>query len=129
MFGKKHVDHHGPEGDAELHCSFCNKSQHDVQKLIAGPTVFICDECVAVCADIMADDRWAGKARAAPGAEVEASINETDAGLALKCALCGMPSPVEDVLLVAGRGVLCPGCVGEIEAAFATRNPEPAEPS
>src|SRR5881398_192336 len=39
-----------------LRCSFCNKDQNDVRKLIAGPTVFICDECVEVCKDIIADD-------------------------------------------------------------------------
>jgi ATP-dependent Clp protease ATP-binding subunit ClpX len=45
-------------GEAEvLRCSFCNKDQNDVRKLIAGPTVFICDECVDVCNDIIADDR------------------------------------------------------------------------
>ncbi len=44
-------------GDSDvLHCSFCNKNQNDVRKLIAGPTVFICDECVEVCNDIIADD-------------------------------------------------------------------------
>jgi hypothetical protein len=36
-----------------LYCSFCGKSQHEVHKLIAGPTVFICDECVALCTDIV----------------------------------------------------------------------------
>jgi uncharacterized protein (TIGR02391 family) len=39
-----------------LRCSFCNKDQNDVRKLIAGPTVFICDECVDVCNDIIEDD-------------------------------------------------------------------------
>jgi len=38
-----------------LFCSFCAKSQHDVKKLIAGPAVFICDECSALCAKIVAD--------------------------------------------------------------------------
>ena len=37
-------------------CSFCNKDQNDVRKLIAGPNVFICDECIEVCNDIVADD-------------------------------------------------------------------------
>jgi ATP-dependent Clp protease ATP-binding subunit ClpX len=40
-----------------LRCSFCNKSQREVKKLIAGPTVFICDECVDICLDIIAEDR------------------------------------------------------------------------
>ncbi len=45
------------QGDSEiLRCSFCNKDQNDVRKLIAGPTVFICDECVEVCNDIISDD-------------------------------------------------------------------------
>ena len=38
-------------------CSFCNKDQNDVRKLIAGPNVFICDECIEVCNDIVADDK------------------------------------------------------------------------
>src|SRR5450755_1050980 len=40
-----------------LRCSFCNKSQRDVKQLIAGPTVYICDECVDICLDIIAEDR------------------------------------------------------------------------
>src|SRR5262249_54099790 len=39
-----------------LYCSFCGKSQHDVAKLIAGPAVFICDECVGLCTDIVRDE-------------------------------------------------------------------------
>ena len=42
--------------EAVLRCSFCNKDQNDVRKLIAGPTVFIWDECVKGCNDIIADD-------------------------------------------------------------------------
>jgi len=44
------------DGGELLRCSFCNKDQNDVRKLIAGPTGFICDECVDVCNDIIADD-------------------------------------------------------------------------
>jgi ATP-dependent Clp protease ATP-binding subunit ClpX len=40
-----------------LRCSFCNKSQREVRKLIAGPSVYICDECVDICLDIIAEDR------------------------------------------------------------------------
>ena len=43
------------DGDM-LRCSFCGKSQHEVRKLIAGPTVYICNECVEVCLDIIAED-------------------------------------------------------------------------
>ena len=44
------------DADDVLRCSFCNKSQNDVKKLIAGPAVFICDECVDVCNEIISDD-------------------------------------------------------------------------
>merc|ERR1711988_204111 len=45
-------------GDSKntLYCSFCGKSQHEVRKLIAGPTVFICDECVELCQDIIREE-------------------------------------------------------------------------
>src|SRR5271157_1728473 len=39
-----------------LYCSFCGKSQHEVRKLIAGPTVFICDECIELCMDIIREE-------------------------------------------------------------------------
>ena len=39
-----------------LYCSFCGKSQHEVRKLIAGPSVFICDECVDLCNDIITEE-------------------------------------------------------------------------
>jgi len=44
------------DGKATLYCSFCGKSQHEVRKLIAGPTVYICDECVELCMDIIREE-------------------------------------------------------------------------
>jgi len=46
----------GSETKNTLYCSFCGKSQHEVRKLIAGPTVFICDECVELCMDIIREE-------------------------------------------------------------------------
>jgi ATP-dependent Clp protease ATP-binding subunit ClpX len=46
----------GDEGDKLLYCSFCGKSQHEVRKLIAGPSVFVCDECVELCNDIIREE-------------------------------------------------------------------------
>jgi ClpX C4-type zinc finger/Glyoxalase superfamily protein len=60
--GAHNTDRHAPTrggGSAAqtmLYCSFCGKSQHEVRKLIAGPTVFICDECVSLCDDIIDDE-------------------------------------------------------------------------
>ncbi len=44
------------KGDKLLYCSFCGKSQHEVRKLIAGPSVFVCDECVELCNDIIREE-------------------------------------------------------------------------
>ena len=57
-----------------LYCSFCGKSQHEVKKLIAGPSVFICDECIDLCNDIIRDE-------VTPEAE--------------KAAKDGLPTPLE----------------------------------
>jgi ATP-dependent Clp protease ATP-binding subunit ClpX len=51
------------EGGGSLKCSFCGKSQNDVRKLIAGPTVYICDECIELCNDIIADEWEEEKSR------------------------------------------------------------------
>jgi ATP-dependent Clp protease ATP-binding subunit ClpX len=50
----------GSDAKSTLYCSFCGKSQHEVRKLIAGPTVFICDECVELCNDIIREETKAG---------------------------------------------------------------------
>ncbi|MDO6482477.1 ATP-dependent Clp protease ATP-binding subunit ClpX [Shimia thalassica] len=50
-----------------LYCSFCGKSQHEVRKLIAGPTVFICDECVELCMDIIREETKASGLKASEG--------------------------------------------------------------
>jgi len=50
-------DKHGKDGGGKLlYCSFCGKSQHEVRKLIAGPAVFVCDECVELCNDIIREE-------------------------------------------------------------------------
>ena len=56
-------------GDSKntLYCSFCGKSQHEVKKLIAGPTVFICDECVELCMDIIREENKSSISRSREG--------------------------------------------------------------
>ena len=49
-------DKSGKDGDKLLYCSFCGKSQQEVRKLIAGPSVYVCDECVELCNDIIKDE-------------------------------------------------------------------------
>ena len=50
------ADTKGATGEKTLYCTFCGKSQHEVKKLIAGPSVFICDECIDLCNDIIRDE-------------------------------------------------------------------------
>lgn len=54
----------GDDGGKLLYCSFCGKSQHEVRKLIAGPSVFICDECVDLCNDIIREEVQEGNSEA-----------------------------------------------------------------
>jgi len=59
----------GGGGDSKntLYCSFCGKSQHEVRKLIAGPTVFICDECVELCMDIIREENKSSLVKSGDG--------------------------------------------------------------
>jgi len=69
------ADKKGSNSEKNLYCSFCGKSQHEVRKLIAGPSVFICDECIDLCNDIIRDE--------APPAAAESGSRD------------GLPTPVE----------------------------------
>jgi len=57
----------GGDSKNTLYCSFCGKSQHEVRKLIAGPTVFICDECVELCMDIIREETKSGGLKSTEG--------------------------------------------------------------
>jgi len=57
-------------GDKLLYCSFCGKSQHEVRKLIAGPSVFICDECVELCNDIIREEIQQAQSQKGNGSEL-----------------------------------------------------------
>ena len=57
----------GGDSKNTLYCSFCGKSQHEVRKLIAGPTVFICDECVELCMDIIREEGKGSVAKSQEG--------------------------------------------------------------
>ena len=77
------ADKKGASGEKVLYCSFCGKSQHEVKKLIAGPSVFICDECIELCNDIIRDEVPAdggggkgGKADLPVPSEIKASLDQ-----------------------------------------------------
>ena len=100
-----------------LRCSFCGKAQADVRKLIAAPQVFICDECVDVCNDIIADDERVTN----PLPETQPSKTShrsppTKNGVA--CTLCGNIRPPIEMLAIGSRGVLCAECADAVEDAL-----------
>ncbi|MDI1349158.1 ATP-dependent Clp protease ATP-binding subunit ClpX [Aquabacterium commune] len=73
----------GSSSEKILYCSFCGKSQHEVKKLIAGPSVFICDECIELCNDIIRDEVAAESEQAKPSrgdlptpAEIKSSLDQ-----------------------------------------------------
>ena len=106
---------HRPERPA-LRCSFCNKLQDDVPELIAGPRVFICNECIAVCNDVLAEterfERLHGK-----NPRERTSDGPTPWPDKIRCALCRMAIPATDGFVIENRGFLCAGCVNAVQAA------------
>jgi len=64
----------GGELKNTLYCSFCGKSQHEVRKLIAGPTVFICDECVELCMDIIREEHKTDLVKSGDGVPIPSDI-------------------------------------------------------
>ena len=68
-------DSRGKSDDGKLlYCSFCGKSQHEVRKLIAGPSVFICDECVELCMDIIREENKTSLVKSQDGVPTPAEI-------------------------------------------------------
>ncbi|VAW17743.1 ATP-dependent Clp protease ATP-binding subunit ClpX [hydrothermal vent metagenome] len=66
----------GSDSKNTLYCSFCGKSQHEVRKLIAGPTVFICDECVELCMDIIREENKSSLVKSRDGVPTPIEICE-----------------------------------------------------
>ena len=67
----------GSDRQNALHCSFCGKGQQEVRKLIAGPTVFICDECVELCVDIIGEENKSSAANSRDGVPTPKEIRKT----------------------------------------------------
>ncbi len=96
-----------PEGTAtKVRCSFCGKSQDEIRKLIAGPNVYICDECIDLSNETL--ER-----------EVE-SVSPRDAATPVSsiasCALCRLPKDVAELRMIGEKGVLCGECVDMVQS-------------
>ena len=108
-----------------LRCSFCNKTQDDVAKLIAGPALFICDECVAICVEIIEDDtRISWPATREPAANTGPAESRLPGDpTAPACALCRAPVQASDAFTIPGRGMLCAECEALVVLAVDNRFP------
>ena len=112
------TDSHPGEKEAaspKLICSFCGKNQDQVRKLIAGPSVYICDECVDLCNDIIEGE--CEHETPAGQAPQEPTILDLDA----RCTLCHLPKPSEELLAVPDRGFICAVCVEAVKGAAEER--------
>jgi hypothetical protein len=107
-----------------LRCSFCNKSQDEVRKLIAGPAVMICDECIEGCVDIIANDAAEDPEANSANAERLRSIAERfRRANAESCSLCGTRTLSVNLLPIENRGSLCGECADAVEDALARGQP------
>jgi hypothetical protein len=114
-----------------LRCSFCNKAQQDVKKLIAGPTVYICDGCVDICNEIIAEGGPFAKARTVSwqpetprGVEGVILEHPPAAARPVRCKLCGLWSTVEFCLPVGGRGWVCGSCLDAVKEVLDASSPD-----
>jgi hypothetical protein len=104
-------DSHVPKFDDDARhpiCSFCSKSQAEVRKLIAGPSVHICDECVGLCKDIVAqeiDDRKAAKRKTAKSKTKENRL----------CGICMEARESDELIFLPHAAYMCAGCLEDIQ--------------
>jgi hypothetical protein len=89
-----------------LRCSFCNKSQRDVRLLIAGPKVYICDECVGICLEIITESKE--------------NLPPPDPGT-LRCAICKSWIPRDRALVLGTGASLCEICRSVVDEALAVQ--------
>ena len=85
-----------------LSCSFCGKTQREVRKLIAGPTVYICDECIKLCNDIIAEEMDRKESADLAGLLVTRTRNQADAVRWLRsldqATVAGLPRPLQEAI-------------------------------
>jgi len=95
-----------PEKPVDPCCSYCGKSQHEVMKLIAGPTVYICDQCIKLCNDIIAEEA----AKLAGEDQPRRGVNPSSP--ALCSSFCGKQQHEVQTLIAGPSAYICNECVG-----------------
>jgi ClpX C4-type zinc finger protein len=110
LWNRKRESERGQEAPV-LRCSFCNKSHQHVPKLIAGPRVYICSECVEICNGILAAHPVEGPTAGPP----ELRRVPADSSVSIYCALCESLALVDNAFQVHGRGWVCAACAAAVE--------------
>lgn len=97
-------DTHVPrfEEDTEASCSFCGKKQNEARKLIAGPAVHICDECVDLCKNIVVQ-------------EAETDQTETNSGENRLCGICMEARESDELIFLPHAAYMCAGCLEDLQ--------------
>jgi hypothetical protein len=108
--------------DPLVRCSFCNKSAREVVKMVSGPRVNICCECVAICQDVLANNRRLGLAPEPSLEAIQRAEDLVSGKEAIRCALCSAVRPLTESVLVPLRGWLCKPCVSAAADAATGRS-------
>ena len=91
---------HGDDRTGNLVCSFCGKSQDEVRKLIAGPTVYICDECIDLCNEIIEEE----------GLDDAAGADDVTGDRDLRCTFCSKHADEVGKLIAGPTVYICNQC-------------------
>ena len=105
-------DAHVPKFDDDAKpavCSFCGRNQNEVRKLVAGPSVHICDQCVELCKNILVEELDAGEVSKGKSAKTGAKEN----GL---CGICMEERESDELIFLPHAAYMCAGCLEDIQA-------------
>ena len=89
-------------------CSFCGKSQNEVRKLVAGPSVHICDECIELCKNILVEELDSGGRK---GKSAKATVSENRL-----CGICMEERESDELIFLPHAAYMCAGCLEDIQA-------------
>jgi ClpX C4-type zinc finger len=114
------------KGDVDPKCSFCRRQKHRVKHLIAGPAIFICDDCVKICNDILAESvalssgpqppkRGIVLRPEFPDDPVSVTAPEAAEARAASCSWCKIRMEIRFMVPVPRRGWLCANCLDTVE--------------
>jgi hypothetical protein len=89
---------------APVHCSFCEKSQYDVRKIIAGPGVHICDECIDLCSEVLERESESNSPVEKLGPASPTAV----------CPLCNLPKDATELRAIEERSAICVKCIAAV---------------